>query len=155
MPMIDKPLICLLAAAAVLAGGTALASDIYRYTDADGNVHYVDRPTGAPSEERVAIASSRTDNVQVQARLEARNTRREQVAAAESGDEPEMTRAEELAERQAQAKKCQMYRDRLETFVTSRRLYREEANGERVYLDEAETQEARDQAQALVEEHCS
>lgn len=153
--MTHKPLIFLLASTAMLAGATVFASDIYRYTDTDGTVHYVDRPTGAPTEERLAITSSRTDNSEVQARVDARNTRRAEEAAADAEGEPEMTRAEQLAEQQARAKKCQMYRDRLETFVTSRRLYREEADGERVYLDEAETQEARNQAQALVEEHCS
>ena len=43
---------------AILATGTVLASDIYKYTDENGVVHYVDRPTGAASEERVDVVVS-------------------------------------------------------------------------------------------------
>jgi hypothetical protein len=38
--------------------------------------------------------------------------------------------------------------------LTSRRLYREDENGERVYLDEAQMQSARDRVQSQVEEYC-
>ena len=32
---------------ALTGPATTVASQIYKYTDADGTVHYVDRPTGA------------------------------------------------------------------------------------------------------------
>jgi hypothetical protein len=43
----------------------------------------------------------------------------------------------------------------LQKFVVSRRLYREDENGERVYLDPEETQAARDRVEGQVEEFCS
>jgi hypothetical protein len=48
-----------------------------------------------------------------------------------------------------------MYKERLQRFVTSRRLYREDESGERVYLDEEQSQAARERVQQQVEEHCS
>ena len=53
--------------ATLLASGLAVGSEIYKWTDEDGNVHYVDRPTGQPDETRLDIYSSRTDNTVVQA----------------------------------------------------------------------------------------
>ena len=60
---------------ALLCAASATAGEIYKYTDADGNVHYGDRPTGNPTEERLAIVSRGTDPAAVQARIEARQAR--------------------------------------------------------------------------------
>ena len=42
----------------------------------------------------------------------------------------------------------------MQRFVTSRRLYREDEAGERVYLDEAETQAARQRVEDQISEYC-
>jgi len=156
--MLRTKLLPMIAALATILAGSALASDIYRYTDAEGNVHYVDRPTGDPTEERVAILSRRTDITQAQARTEPASTpaAATEESAGEGAAEPrKQTRAEKKAAAREKAQKCQSYRDQLETLVTSRRLYREDDNGERVYLNDNETQEARDRVQGLIEENCS
>lgn len=162
-----KQLLVVIAAAATLHAGDALAGDIYRYTDAEGNVHYVDRPTGVPSEQRMAISSKPTDPSQVQARVSARDSRNQpgsrsagtrgtaaDTEADEDGAAEKLTRAEKKAARREREQKCQTYRDQMEMLVTSRRLYRADENGEREYLGEAETQEARDKAQELIEANC-
>lgn len=142
--------------AVTLGAGSVLAGDIYRYTDAEGNVHYVDRPTGAATEEIVPISSKPTNPAQVQARAQARYSRTTagNDASAEEDEEAKPTRAERAAAAKERADKCQRYRDQLETYVTSRRLYREDANGEREYLDEKEVQEARSKTEELVVEYC-
>ena len=69
---------------ALLASGLAVASEIYKWTDDEGNVHYVDRPTGQPDETRLDIYSARTDNSAVQARVQQRRQSRaaaDQVAS--------------------------------------------------------------------------
>ncbi|MCH7503650.1 MAG: DUF4124 domain-containing protein [Proteobacteria bacterium] len=143
-----------LAAVAVAVSAAALAGDVYKYIDADGNVHYVDRPTGEPSEQRLAIVSKPTDQSAVQARVQARvdvrNTARE--AAAVAPEEP--TREDIRSEREKRQQECQAFRDRLERFVQSRRLYREDEQGERVYLDEEQTRTARDRVAQQIQEHC-
>jgi Domain of unknown function (DUF4124) len=132
------------------------ASDIYKWTDAEGNVHFGDRPTGAASEQRLAISSNPTDPARVseivQARNDARTAKAEATAAAAAGQPT----AEELrAAEKERAEKCNSYKERLQKFVTSRRLYREDENGERVYLDEEETLAARARVQEQVVEYCS
>lgn len=144
-------------ALAALGAGTVLAGDIYRYTDADGNVHYGDRPAGVPSEERVAISSKPTNPAEVQARAQANSrneTAEEEGSGADAADDDRPTRAERAAAERERDEKCQQYRDQLETYVTSRRLYRETEDGEREYLDEQEVLEARSKAEESVREHC-
>lgn len=147
-------LTCAVAAMTFAAGATA--NEIYKWTDAEGNVHYEDRPTGAASEERIDITYRRTDsgavNQRVQARLDrqADRTEAKSVAAAQ---EKEATDKAAAAEERSKA--CERARARLETYLQSRRLYRTDDNGERVYLDDAERQEARQKAEEQITEHCS
>lgn len=140
----------------VLSAGSVAASDIYRWTDANGNVHYGDRPTGADTEQRLQITSRPTDPTRIQRIVEARQDARaagDAAAAERAAGEPS---AEELRARAEERRaKCEMYKERLQRFVTSRRLYREDENGERVYLDEQQALDARARVQEQVEEHCS
>lgn len=141
---------------AISASGGAFAESIYKWTDADGNVHYEDRPSADQSVELMKLSYKRTDSRaverRIQTRLDTQTTRREvKAAAAEETRSSEALRAE-AAEVQ---KRCQSYRRKLDTLVQSRRLYREDADGERVYLDDAERQAASERAKELVHEFCN
>ncbi len=140
--MCARPLAAFAACLAMLPISSALAGDIYRYVDDDGGVHYVDRPSGAPDEERLTIASEPTDPAVVRARVAERRQARSDEADAEAASDE-------------QAEKCRDYRERLERYVTSQRLYRENEAGERVYLDEAEREEARARVEELIANDCT
>lgn len=156
MRMNCKQTLVLAAAAASLVAGSAIASDIYRYTDADGNVHYVDRPSGADTEQRVAIASRRSAPSPSPSRSVQPQTTAAGAPAEAAVPEPtKKTRSEKIAEKKAREERCASYRAKLETMVTSRRLYRETDDGEREYLSDAEIDDARAKAQELIEENCS
>jgi len=153
--MIRKYAISCLMMFVVSASGIALGNDIYKWTDEDGNVHYGDRPTGDATEERVAISSRATDPGKVQARVQSRYerdiaTKEEAAAAAPAGPSEE----EILAQAKERAQKCETYKARLQKFVTSRRLYKQDENGERVYLDEEQTHAARERVENQVQEYC-
>ncbi len=141
--------------AMTVAGGTS-ANEIYKWTDEDGNVYYEDRPSGAETEERLSITYRPTDSTavtkRVQSRVDAQTARREaeSVAAAEKKEA-----AENAAAEQVRKEKCDRSRARLESYLQSRRLYSTDENGERVYLDEAQQQEARTKAEEQVAEFCS
>ncbi len=148
-----------LAVAATLCASTALASEIYRYTDENGNVLYRDIPTGSPREEHLDVRSRPTDDDAVQASAQARQEARKADAARKSeqkaqGDTEKLNRGEQRAVAAARQQKCQENRDRLISYVSSRRLYREDESGERVYLSDGESQQAHDQVQALIDENC-
>lgn len=148
-------LILTLSIAALFASGATAAAEIYKWTDDEGNTHYVDRPTGQPDETRIRnILSARTDNAAVQARVQARREARaaaEQVAAEAP---PELSKQEVRAEQAKRAEQCQMYRDRLEQFLRSRRLYQEDDSGEREYLSDDEMMAARARVEDQIKEYC-
>lgn len=154
--MAGRRVLIAFAALALTAGGGAMADEIYKWVDDEGNVHYGDRPSGSPVEQQMAIDYRRTDPSVVQSQIESQNqaiaARQERRAAAEEAAQMAAEKEAEAADRQ---KQCDKYRARLKTMVESRRLYREDENGERVYLDEKQTQDARRKVEALISENCS
>ena len=148
-----------LAVAATLCASTALASEIYRYIDENGNVLYRDIPTGDLREEHLDVTSRPTDDAAIQAGIQegrdakAENARR--AAEHKARDDGEnLTSGEQRILAAARQEKCQENRDRLLSYVSSRRLYHEDDDGERVYLNDVESQAAHDQVQALIDENC-
>jgi predicted RNA polymerase sigma factor len=138
----------------VALASAASANEIYKWTDEDGNVHYTDKPVDQTSE-RLDIASSSTNNEAVRAQTQARLDRQSEAAEA-AANAPKGPTAEELrAEARERSDKCATYQARLTKFTQSRRLYREDEDGERVYLDDADTQKTRDKTEDQVREYCN
>jgi len=140
---------------AVTAASTAVAGDIFKWTDEDGDVHFSDVPVSAEAK-KVAIQSRPTNPAHVQAMVQSRTdaaakAAEEQAAATPTGPSPE----ELQAQADARAEKCSTSRAQLQKYVTSRRLYRQDENGERVYLDEDEMQAARERVENQVQDYCS
>ena len=147
-------LTCAIAAMTVSKG--AMANEIYKWTDADGNVHYEDRPTGAATEERLDLTYRSTNRSSVQARVKSRidaQTAREEAESTAAAAEQEA--AENAAAEQQRRDRCDQARARLESYLQARRLYRTDDNGERVYLDDAQSQQARQKAEEQIAEFCS
>ena len=140
--------------AALLMGGTTVASEIYKWTDDEGNAHYEDRPVASVDFERLDIVSRNTDNSAIQSRQSAD---REAKAAARqvAAEAPkEMSRQEVRAEQEKRQQQCQVYRDRLEQFSRSQRLFEEGDDGERRYLDEVQTLAAHNRVQQQIDKYC-
>jgi len=154
--MKGKRIVLSFAVMAMTVAGGATANEIYKWTDEDGNVYYEDRPSGARTEERLDITYRPTDNAAVQQRVQKRVDAQtayqeaESVAAANKAEA-----AENAAAEQARKEKCDRSRARMESYLQARRMYRTDENGERVYLDEAQRQEARQKTEEQISEFCS
>lgn len=145
---------CAIATLTIAAG--AMASEIYKWTDEDGNVHYEDRPTGARTEERLAMTYRRTDGSALKKRVQTHvdaTTAREEARSVAAAAEKEA--AEDAAAEAEKAQRCDGARARLERYLQSRRLYHADESGEREYLDESQTQEARKKAEDQITQFCS
>ena len=144
-----------IAFAALMASGLAAAGEIYKWVDEDGNVHYEDRPLGSSGVEHMNnIRSKNTDAATVQARVDADRQARATKAQVESEAPPEMSKEEIRAEQQARIEKCQMYRDRLQEFLRSTRLYEEDDAGERNYISDEQVMTARAKVEDQIQEYC-
>ena len=140
----------LLASTALAMACVASAGEIYKWTDEEGNVHYVDRPTGDPTEQRLDVISSATNSDAVRAGITARHERQNARAEARAkAAEEQKLAAEERAQEEQRQQKCAQLRERLETF-----LYWEDESGERVYLSDDEALEARSNLQEKIQETC-
>ena len=147
----------LLLATTALAFATGVsANEIYKWTDENGNIHYEDRPSGEPTEERLALNYRRTDSGAVQQRVAAQHERQaartEAKSVAAAAEQEAADNAAAAAERK---QACERARTRLETYLQSPRLYRTDDSGERVYLDDEQRQEARRKAEEQVTEFCT
>jgi hypothetical protein len=148
--------ILVLALASVTFASGAIAGEIYKYVDDQGNVQYGDRPTGASGEERMAVVYTGTSSSSLDSqakRHESYMAEREERRSAQQ--EQAEADAQAALEREERAAKCQQNRSRLESYLQSNRMYRENAAGEREYLDEDQMLEARQKAEDLVKEYCS
>ena len=139
----------------LLAVGSTATGQIYKWTDEEGNVHFSDTPVGEEAE-KVAIQSRRTNAERVQAEVQARANASAKAAEEEAAATPQGPTKEEIQARAAErAQKCDKYRERMAQFVRSRRIYTEDENGERVYMNEEEMQAAREKVENQVQEYCS
>jgi hypothetical protein len=156
--MKGKRIVLSFAVMAMTVAGGAAASEIYKWTDEDGNVYYGDRPSGASTEERLGITYQPTDNDAVEKRLEKRaeaQTARKEAASVAAAAQQEA--ADNAAAEQARKDRCDRARAAVNTYDQNqaRRMYRMDENGERVYLDDTERAEARQNAERQVSEACS
>jgi len=140
--------------AALLMGGTSVAGEIYKWTDDDGNAHYEDRPIADASIERLDIASRNTDNSAIQERQQADREARAAARQVAAEAPKEMSKQDVRAEQEKRQQQCQMYRDRLEQFSRSQRLFEDGDDGERRYLDEVQTLAAHNRVQQQIDKYC-
>ena len=136
----------------------AHGGQVYRSTDANGNVVFSDRPSENSEPVNVTVpAAGRPGNpiTSPDARAAAGKAQpgpQANVAADQKKDKEKVqTPAEKEAER---AKNCATARQLQTRYDQSHRLYKAGANGEREYLNSAEIDEARAKAAADVATWC-
>ncbi len=136
------------------------AGEMYRWVDADGQVHYSDQPPPAGAKDIKAIRSTGVDPLQSSDSDEsAEPSYVEQNAAFE---ERQAKKAEERAEaekeKQAEAerkKNCELAKGNYNTVTTGGRVMRVNAQGEREYLTDEEIQKETIEARKTMEEWCN
>jgi Holliday junction resolvase RusA-like endonuclease len=138
-----RVLLCLL-----LLPGLAVA-EIYRWTDANGQVHFGQRPNGQGAQQ-IEVKPQVVDRDQLTREREARTSqfydarRQEQAQANASAKQTQAKRAQE----------CQKFRQRLASIPEGRRYFRDEGNGKRSYYSDEQLDNARKQLQQEVAERC-
>src|SRR6516165_10674596 len=140
--------------ALILAGASTLAwADVYRWVDDKGQPHYSDQwmpgseviktskthPPGYDSATRAADQKNLTaSNTKVSAQLEDKDNAR--------------AVQQDVASRRAVL--CKQSKDSYMRAITSRRVYKEGAQGERSYLTDADADAYREQLRKQVQDYC-
>lgn len=135
----------------------AYGGQVYKSTDANGNVVFSDRPSDKSEPVNVAVPAVGKPGNPItprDTRAAAGNAQAGNGPANAAGDQKKekvQTPAEKDAER---AKNCASARERKTRYDESHRLYKAGPNGDRVYLNDAEIDEARARAAADVATWC-
>ncbi len=146
----------LLIALGVLAATTAMAS-VYKWADAQGRIHYTDRPP--PPDGKLLSVDAGTERPAPYGRPAAAST-----AAAPPRDPANPSTAAGAARlRQTvdadvagvRAEQCKQAQDRYQNYIHSRRLYKEGPNKERIYLSDSELETERLNAKRDADDACA
>lgn len=131
----------------LLLPGLAMA-EVYRWTDASGQVHFGEVPAAGAVPVEVKPQVMERDAATIE-----REKRTEQFFAARR---QEQQRADELAQQQQakQAQECQRLRGKLDQLQRAGSFYRLDAQGQRVYYSDAEIDATRRQLSAQVANNC-
>jgi hypothetical protein len=142
-------------AATLFLCGSAWGADVYVTTDSSGNRVYTDRPQTLPAE-RMTVRTSPADAAAVRSANDSQ-TRQDVASAPKSvapGDSPRDKAAAEALSSEDRAKRCVEARQRYQSYMEAVRLYEQDAEGERRYLDSAQIDAARANAKTTMDEFC-
>lgn len=149
---------------APLLAAAVVEADVYKWIDADGHVHFTDRPP--PSEGRlVSVGQSARTVTPTPTETAAEPPQTTNPAVTQAPARPaappaDAAAAARLKARVAadvaaeQAAACQAARERYQHIISARHLFRSTGQSDRVYLSDAEIETARIQARRDVEELC-
>ncbi len=137
--------------------GAASAGDVYKYTDERGNTMYTDRPMpGAvkvsSGAQRPAESSQRSYAAQQIATNQQLMASNQSIAQGQSDQRAAATVAKDMEA--SRAERCKKAREDYQNSLQSRRMYREEKDGTRTYLNESELSQQRIQYAKNVDAIC-
>jgi len=138
------------------AAGTAGAADVYKYKDDKGNTLYTDKPVTLPAE-RLNVQSKKSDSSNAASSSSNDELKRMQDAdAARKQDATQKADDKQAAQATSKdkAERCTKARDKYETYLTSRKLYEQQPNGERRFLTSEELDAARATAKTNMDVWC-
>lgn len=123
-------------------------AEIYRWTDASGQVHFSEKP--AAGAEQIEVKP------QVVERDDATRQREERTTQFYDARRQEKAQAEaKSAEAQAKrAQECKQLREQLADIQRGGRYFVTEKNGERTWIDEKEVDDARNRLSSRIAERC-
>jgi hypothetical protein len=143
----------LLLVACGLLALSASASDIYRWVDKDGKVHFTDSPPPGIEAEKLAIKNEPTDPAAVELADSTREVRENRAEA--DAVVAQNSAKEAAAKAEAKAEACAASRKRYEDIQYSRKFASKDAAGKEVWLSGADADELKKKAKADVDEKCA
>lgn len=162
-PSLRSPLArrALAVAALVVLGSLALpaAAAVYKWVDPQGRIHYSDRPP-PPEGKLLSVDTSSSSNAQsMHARASEPSRSAPPAPVTGPAATPEavahLKQTVDSDVANARAGQCKQAQEKYQNYVTSRRLYKEGPNKERIYLSDQELETERLNAKHEVDELCN
>lgn len=137
----------------VVAGTSPAQNSVYKWVDDQNRVHYSDRPPEgqeSKAEEVATVTRSSTHHAATAAATPAA-AKKPDAANPQAGEEKQKVAADVAAVKDEECKKA---RGTYDSYIHSRRIFRTDEKGERVYLSDAEIDQARVDALKLIDATC-
>lgn len=156
-----RKIIAMLISGVLLMGVNAIAAAayVYKWTDEEGNVHFSDKPVGKDVELHKIDTVKSTKGGESRKKFMETQKKSSQTQEGEGQTEEQNTgekQGEMTKEQIAQRKEnCERLKKNLASYERTPRLYREDENGERVYLDDKEREEAIAKTRKNMESLCN
>lgn len=154
-----RPLWFALAALVAVAVAAPAGADVYKWMDPSGNVHYTDRPPpndakllsvepggGTHSQHAAPAPAPAPAAAPANGAVPVPPPTPQEAARLKKGVDADLASTHEA--------QCKSAQERYQKYINSRRIFREGANNERVYLSDAEADTERVNARREVEEFC-
>ena len=145
-------MLSLLALLTLLCSGAVLAVGLHKWVDADGNVHYSDKPPPGQQTETIEVDTGGVDADNVK-RLDGYQDQVDDMF--KKRDEAKADAAEKEREKAKMAAHCDKVRDQLARLQTSTRRQKVNEKGEREFIPETQRQEWINKAKGEIAKHCS
>ena len=157
-------------AALVMAGigAIAAADTLYKWVDGAGQIHYTDLPPHQSDARVLGVYQQESGDVDDSGYGDGNgypdDSGEDEASPDAPGEAPrtpeppvsdEAMAAAEADALKAKVEQCKAAQDRYQRYLESRRLFRETADGKRVYLTDKELAEARGRAKQAVDDYCS
>ena len=122
----------------------AASADVFRWVDAQGRVHYSDRPDSDKAV-RIGIVSHASDPDAIAARAQSENDQRAKADAQQAQQHSTQNTASAVQKdvEKSREGQCKEAKEHYRIAIESQKLYRVGKNGEREYLTSQEIDEAR------------
>src|SRR5215469_13895737 len=144
----------LFVSALIFAGAFTLArADVYRWVDDKGQPHYSDQ--WVPGSEVIKTSKAHPPGTEGAARVadqKSLTASNKTISTQQEAQDNSRAVQQDVASRQAVM--CKQSKDNYMRAITSRRVYKEGADGERSYLSDADTDSYREQLRKQVQDYC-
>lgn len=131
---------------------TAVAETVYKWVDARGQVYYTDRPPTQADAKLLGVFQRDPGLVDEEAGQDEGPGYSPPVSQPAASSATVASVQQDLDK--ARTEQCKQAQERYKTYVESRRLFREDKDGQRVYLSDEELMKARIAARQAVDEYC-
>ncbi len=158
-PRLTRALWLTTAVVLLVGVATPVLADVYKWLDPQGRVHYSDRPPPADAKLLSVESGAGTHHAEraPPAPAAAPALRAAAPAPLPPGTPQEMARLKQSVDTDVSATRaaqCKTAQEHYQGYVNSRRIFKEGANKERIYLTDAEADAERVNARRDVEELC-
>ena len=142
----------LLALGLLVMTGT-VAAQAYKWRDADGKLHFSDKPPASAKAEKMDIKPATPEDPEAVKQAQAAKSLREQAAFTEKQAKH---KADQNAQKEQEAndRRCRSAQRELDTLNRQIPVYHVGKDGQRVYMDDKDRPAAIQRAQGLVSRYC-